>query len=221
MKIILFGATGMVGQCVLTECLKSSKISEILVIGRKRCGITDSIIKEVLHKDFQDYSKIEKLFNAHNACFYCLGVSSLGMTKEQYHEITFDYTVAVAEALKRQNPNIRFSFISGAGTDETERSRTFWAREKGKAENILREYPFKSLSLFRPAYIKALDGINPSYSLNKYFDWLLYPTLKVFFPKTVITSKELGLGMINSVFQKEKVKIIENSGIKELAYLKI
>jgi len=146
-------------------------------------------------------------------------VSSLGLSKDKYYDITYNYTVAVAEVLSRQNPNIHFSFISGAGTDETEKSRVYWARVKGKAENVLRKYPFKSLSLFRPAYIKAMAGVKPSYSLNKYFDWFFYPVLKRFFPKSVITSEELGKGMINSVFQIEKVKIIENYDIKALAHL--
>lgn len=221
MKVILFGATGMVGQCVLTECLKSSIIQEVLIIGRKSCGIENSKIKEIVHGDFLDYSKIETELKGYDSCFYCLGVSSVGMSKDKYYEITYNYTVAVAEVLSKQNPNISFSFISGAGTDETETSRTYWSRVKGKAENVLRAYPFKTLSLFRPAYIKALGGVKPSYSLNKYFDWVLYPVLKKLFPKYVITSKELGRAMINSTLQKEKVRIIENHEIKELVYLDV
>ena len=214
MKAILFGATGMVGQCVLTECLKSSTIKELLIVGRRSCGIKNSKIKEIIHNDFLDYSGIENELKDYDACFYCLGVSSAGMTKEKYYDITFNYTVAVAEVLSRLNPKMSFAFISGAGTDETEKSRIYWARIKGKAENVLRNYSFKSLSLFRPAYIKALEGEKPSYTLNKYFDWFFYPFLKIVFPKSVITSRELGLVMINSVFQKEKVKIIENYEMK-------
>ena len=221
MKIILFGATGMVGQSVLTECLKSSEIKKILIIGRRRCGIENTKIKEILHDNFLNYTSIENELIGYDACFYCLGVSSVGMSKEKYYDITYNYTVAAADVLNKHNQNIRFSFISGTGTDETEKSCTHWARIKGKAENVLRKYPFKSLSLFRPAYIKALEGVKPSYSINKYFDWFFYPVLKTFFPKTVIASKELGLAMINSTFQKEKVKIIENSEIKKLAYLVI
>lgn len=218
MKIILFGATGMVGQCILNECLKSTIIEEILIIGRRSCGIKNTKINEIIHNNFLDYSVVEKEFKAYDACFYCLGVSSVGMSKEKYYNITYNYTLAVAEVLSWQNPNIRFAFISGAGTDGTEKSKVNWARVKGKAENVLRDYQFKSLSLFRPAYIKAMDGVKPSYSINKYFDWLLYPVLKTFFPKTVITSRELGLAMINSIFQKEKVKVLESSEIKKLAY---
>ncbi len=221
MKVIIFGATGMVGQCVLTECLKSTLIKEILLVGRKSCGVENSKIKEIIHNDFLDYSEIEADLQGYDACFYCLGVSSVGMSKDKYYDITYNYTIAAAEVLSRQNPNLRFGFISGAGTDEKESSRTYWARVKGKAENVLRDYPFKSLSLFRPAYIKALAGVQPSYSLNKYFDWLLYPVLKTLFPKTVITSEELGLAMINSIFQEEKVKIIENPTIRELAYCEV
>lgn len=219
MKVIIFGATGMVGQCVLTECLKNPAIEEILIIGRKSCGIKNPKIKEIIHHNFLDYSDIENELKAYDACFYCLGVSSVGMSKEKYYDITYNYTVAVGEILSRQNKNMSFAFISGAGTDETEKSRVHWARVKGKAENVLRKYPFKSLSLFRPAYIKVLDGVKPSYSINKYFDWFFYPVLKTFFPKTVITSEELGKAMINSMFQKEKARIIENEEIKNLAYV--
>jgi len=218
MKVILFGATGMVGQSVLTECLKSTIIEEILIVRRRSCDIKSHKINEIVHTDFLDFSVIENEFKAYDACFYCLGVSSVGISREKYYGITYNYTVAVAEALSRKNPNMRFAFISGAGTDETEKSSANWARVKGKAENVLKEYGFKSLSLFRPAYIKAMDGVKPSYSISKYLDWFLYPVLKTFFPKIVITSKELGLAMINSIFQKEKVKVLENSDIKKLAY---
>ena len=217
MKIILFGATGMIGQGVLIECLKNPLVKQILIVGRKSCGIKNKKIEEIIHDDFLDYSNIQSSFKNHNACFYCLGVSSAGMTKEKYYNITYNYTKAVAGVLSRQNPNMSFTFISGAGTDETEKSHMNWARVKGKAENVLRKYPFKTLSLFRPAYIKALDGVKPSYSINKYFDWFFYPMLKTFFPKTVITSRELGLATINSTFQKEKVRTFESHEIKKLA----
>ncbi|MCK4920416.1 MAG: NAD(P)H-binding protein [Bacteroidales bacterium] len=219
MKIILFGATGMVGQCVLTECLKSPIIKDILIIGRKSCGIKDDKIKEIIHNDFLDYSNIESELKGYDACFYCLGVSSSGMSKDKYYDITYNYTVAVAEVLIKQNPAMRFSFISGAGTDEKEKSILNWARVKGKAENVLRKYQFKSLSLFRPSYIKALEGVKPTYTMYIYFDWLLYPILKTFFPKTTVTSEELGKAMINSVFQTEEVRIIESPDIKKLADL--
>jgi len=221
MKIIITGATGMVGQSVLTECLRSPLVKELLIIGRRSCEIGSPKIKEIIHNNFLDFSEIKNELKGYDACFYCLGVSSLEMSKEQYFEITYSYTVAVAKILSKQNSNMHFSFISGAGTDSKEKSRTNWARVKGKAENVLQKYPFSSISLFRPAYIKALDNVTPSYSINKYFDWLLYPVLKTFFPKAVITSRELGLAMINSIHQKEKVKIIGNSDIQKLATLKI
>ncbi|OQY04534.1 MAG: hypothetical protein B6I20_02830 [Bacteroidetes bacterium 4572_117] len=221
MKVIIFGATGMVGQCVLVECLKSPAITKILVVGRRTCGVKNIKTREILHNNFLDYSAIENELIGYNACFYCLGVSSVGLSNKKYYDITYNYTVAIAEILTKQNPNINFAFISGAGTDETEKCRINWANIKGKAENMLRKYPFKSLSLFRPAYIKALEGVEPSYSLNKYFDWFFYPFLKTFFPKAVITSKELGMAMINSMYQKEEVKIIENVDIKKLAYLNL
>lgn len=216
MKVILFGATGMVGQCVLNQCLKSSIIKEILIVGRRSCEIKDDKIKEIIHSDFLDYSEIEDQFHGYDGCFYCLGISSVGMSKEQYYNITYNYTAAIAEVLGKLSPAISFGFISGAGTDETEKSRTNWAKVKGKAENILREHPFKSICLFRPAFIKAHKGYKPSSAMYKYFSWL-YPLLKAVFPKYVITSEELGQAMINSMFQEERVRILENVEMKVLA----
>lgn len=214
MKVILFGATGMVGHCVLIECLKSSIIDKILIVGRRSCGIESDKIKEIIHKDFLNYSEIENQFQGYDACFYCLGVSSVGMSKDKYYDITVNFTIAIAEALAKLNPAISFGFISGAGTDETEKSRTNWARVKGRAENVLRDYPFRSLSLFRPAFIKAEKGYKSPHKMYKYFAWLLYPILTAVWPKYVITSQELGSSMINSVNQTEKVKIYENKEMK-------
>ncbi len=214
MKVILFGATGMVGHCVLTECLKSSIIEEILIVGRRSCGIENDKIKEIIHGDFLDYAKIQDQFSGYDACFYCLGVSSVGMSKERYSEVTYDYTVAIAEVLGKLEPAISFAFISGAGTDDTEKSRTNWSNVKGKAENVLRNYPFKSVSLFRPAFIQTEKGYKSTYTMYKYFSWLLIPLLTAFWPKYIITSKELGLAMINSMFQKEKVRTLENNDMK-------
>jgi len=220
MKIILYGATGMVGQSVLNECLKSTLIKEILIIGRKSIGIKDEKIKEIIHTDFLDYSGIESELKGYDASFYCLGVSSTKMSKEKYFEITYDYTVAAAEVLSKLNPEMRFTFVSGAGTDETGKSRQNWAVVKGKAENVLSNYSFKTISLFRPAYIKAVDGIKSTYVFYIYFGWFLYPIVKTFFPKYAITTRELGKAMINTLFQKEKVRIFESIDIKKLAYNK-
>lgn len=220
MKIILYGATGMVGQSVLNECLKSPDIKEVLIIGRKSIGTKDAKIKEIILSDFLDYSGIESELKGYDACFYCLGVSSTKMSKEKYFEITYDYTVAAAEILSKQNPDMRFTFVSGAGTDETGKSRQNWAVVKGNAENVLSNYSFKTVSLFRPAYIKAVDGIKSTYVFYIYFGWLLYPIVKTFFPKYAITTRELGKAMINTIFQIEKVKIYESWDIKKLAEIK-
>ncbi|MCF8381228.1 MAG: NAD(P)H-binding protein [Bacteroidales bacterium] len=221
MKIIIYGATGMVGQSVLNECLKSPIIKEVLIIGRKSIGISNTKIKEIIHSNFLDYSSIVSELKGYDACFYCLGVSSTKMSKEKYFEITYDYTVAAAEVLSKQNPDMRFTFVSGAGTDETGKSRQNWAVVKGKAENILSNYPFKTVSLFRPAYIKAVDGIKSTYVFYIYFGWLLYPIVKTFFPKYAITTRELGKAMINTIFQNETVRTYESSDIKKLAYINL
>jgi uncharacterized protein YbjT (DUF2867 family) len=159
MKVILFGATGMVGQGVLRECLVDSGIERVLVVGRSPTGRRNAKITEVLHDNFFDFSAIESELTGYDACFFCLGVSSVGMDAERYRHLTYDLTMAAATTLARLNPGMVFTYVTGRGTDSTEQGPRIWARVKGKTENDLLKLPFKSAYMFRPAGIQPLHGV--------------------------------------------------------------
>jgi uncharacterized protein YbjT (DUF2867 family) len=213
---ILYGATGQIGQGVLIECLAHPEVKSVLVIGRSGCGVEDEKITEIIHRDLLDYSAIEDSLQGYNACFYCLGVSSVGMSKEEYYKITYDYTVKAAEALTKHNKDMTFCFISGAGTDEKEKSRMMWARVKGKAENVLRNYPFKNLYLMRPGYIQPVKGVTTRLKLYRYLG-PLYPVLRFIFPKNITNTEEVGKAMIHAVLYGYEKQILVNSDIIKLA----
>jgi uncharacterized protein YbjT (DUF2867 family) len=216
MKVIIFGATGMVGQGVLRECLLDETIEGVLAITRKPLGQTHAKLRELLHADFTDFSAIESELWGYDACFFCLGVSSVGMTEEAYHRITYDFAVAAGKALAQRNPGMTFIFVSGAGTDSTEGGRTMWARVKGKAENALMKLPFKAVYCFRPAFIRPLHGIvHQSRSVRWLYAVLgpLYPLLKALFPKYVTTTEIVGRAMIAVARQGAPTRILESPQI--------
>ena len=159
MKVILFGATGMVGQGCLRECLLDPGVESVLAVGRSTTGQRHAKLREILHDNFVDYSAIESELEGFDACFFCLGVSSLGMSEERYRHLTYDLTMAAAKTLSRRNPNMVFIYVTGAGTDSTERGSLMWARIKGKTENDLLKLPFRAAYMFRPAGIQPLHGI--------------------------------------------------------------
>ena len=159
MNVVLFGATGMVGQGVLRECLLDQKVQTVLSIGRSATGQAHPKLRELVRKDLLDFSPIEAQLIGFDACFFCLGVSSAGMTEEAYRRVTYDITMAAAQTLARLNPAMTFIYVSGAGTDSTERGRIMWTRVKGKTENALLRLPFKAAYMFRPAAIQPLHGI--------------------------------------------------------------
>ena len=214
-KAILYGATGHIGQGVLIECLAHPDVKSVLVIGRKGCGVKDDKITEIIHRDFMDYSPVEHRLSGYNACFFCLGVSSAGMPEEEYKTITYDYTRTAAEVLTTQNKDMTFCFISGAGTDDKEKSRMMWARVKGKAENVLKTYPFKNLYLMRPAYIQPMKGVETRLKIYKFLG-PLYPVLRFLFPKMVTNTVELGKAMIHAVIYGYEKQTLENSDIIKL-----
>jgi hypothetical protein len=218
MKIhaILFGATGMIGQGVLVEALEHPEVSSVLAIGRRSCGVRHPKFRELIHDNYLDYSNIEEELSGYNACFYCLGVSSAGMSPQDYYSITHDYTVAAGEVLSRLNPDMVFCFISGAGTDDREKSRMRWARVKGKAENSLKTYPFKGLYLMRPGYIQHRKGVRPSYAMYRILA-PLYPVLRFLFPKAVTNTEEVGRAMIHAVLFGADKQTLETSDIIALA----
>jgi len=213
MKVILFGATGMVGQGVLRECLADPEISMILSVVRKSSGFKHDKFKEVIHLNFLDFTPLEKELTGFDACFFCLGASSSRMTEEAYRQLTYGFTVAAGQTLSRLNPAMTMVFVSGEGTDETGTSRVIWARVKGEAENALRQMPFKAAYMFRPGYIQPLDGIVSRERIYRYFYAVmapLYPVWKVLFPSVMTNTRLIGQAMIQ-VAKKGSVKTILRS----------
>ena len=209
---IIFGATGMIGQGVLIECLEHPDVKNILVVGRRSIGFKNEKIREIIIDDFLDYSAVENEFAEFNACFYCLGISSAGISPDTYNLITYEYTVKAGEALARANSHMIVCFISGAGTDDKEKSRMMWARVKGRAENVLKEMNFGDVYLMRPAFIRPLKGVRSSYVIYKILGPLL-PLLRKILPRYVTTTEEVGKAMINAVRFGDEKKTLENLDI--------
>src|SRR5437764_6930523 len=159
MRVVLFGATGMVGQGVLRECLLDPEIESVLAVGRSPTGQRHAKLHEIVHNDFLDFSRIESQLAGYDACFFCLGVSSIGISEERYRRLTYDITLAAARTLAKLNPQMVFINVTGRGTDSSERGKLMWARVKGKTENDLLKLPFKAAYMFRPAGIQPLHGI--------------------------------------------------------------
>ncbi len=215
-KVIIFGATGMVGEGVLNEALKHPDVESILVIGRRSCNVEHQKLKELLHNDFFDYSTLREHLRGFNACFFCLGVSSVGMNEQDYSRITYDLTMQAARTLSGFNPDMTFCYISGTGTDSSEKGRLMWARVKGKTENHLTRLPFKAVYLFRPGLMKPTKGQKNVKPLFKVLG-LLYPLWKVLSPKNVCTLEEVGLAMIQAAQTGYTKQILENKDIAQLA----
>lgn len=210
MKInaIVTGATGMVGEGVLHECLLHPDMEQVLVINRKPSGVSHPKLKEIIHKDFFNLAPIEKQLSGYNACFFCLGVSSVGMKEAEYKHLTYDLTLNVASLLAKLNPDMTFCYVSGSGTDSTEQGRSMWARVKGATENALMRLPFKKAYMFRPGFMKATPGLKNTLAFYKYIAWL-YPLGRALFPGGFSTLKELGLGMINAATIGSEKQILE------------
>lgn len=199
MRVILFGATGMVGQGVLRECLLDSAVECVISIRRGSPGASDPKLRELVHTDFLDFSPIEDQLSGWDACFFCLGVSSAGMAEHDYERITYGFTLAAARTLVMLNPNMTFIYVSGAGTDTSERGRSMWARVKGKTENELLRLGFRGAYMFRPGLIVPLYGIQSKTRFYRFFYGLLSPLLPLlyrYFPKYVTTTEQIGRAMI-------------------------
>ncbi len=199
MKVILFGATGMVGQGVLRECLLDADVESVLTLVRSSTGQEHEKLRELVHDDYSDFSKISDSLTGRDACFFCLGVSSAGMNEEDYKKITFDFTLAAARALLERNPNMVFIYVSGAGTDSSERGRSMWARVKGQTENALLAMPFRAAYMFRPAFIQPMHGIKSKTKLYRAAYALmgpLYPVWKTIAPNYVSTTEQVGRAML-------------------------
>lgn len=208
LKVIITGSTGMVGEGVLHECLNHSQVEQVLIINRRPIGVSHPKLKEIIHNDFHDLTPIAPQLKGYNACFFCLGVSSIGMKEEQYRHVTYDLTMHVANVMLRQNPDMVFGYISGAGTDSTEKGRSMWARVKGKTENDLMKLPFKKVYAYRPGFMRPTPGLKNALKFYKYIDWM-FPLLRSLSPNHVSTLKEIALGMIESAIKLPPKQVLE------------
>ncbi len=199
MKVILFGATGMVGQGCLRECLLDASVESVLAVGRSPTGQRHAKLREILHDNFFDFSAIESQLAGLDACFFCLGVSSLGMSEERYRRLTYDITLAAAKTLSRLNPGMVFIYVTGRGSDSTEQGPLMWARVKGKTENDLLKLPFKAAYMFRPAAIQPLHGIRSKTAWVQGIYVVGAPLLALLnrvAPKYMTTTEQVGRAMI-------------------------
>ena len=209
----------MVGQGVLRECLLDPNVESVLAIVRNSCLPQHERLREIVHQDVSDLSMIEDRLSGYDACFFCLGVSSVGMKEEAYRRVTYDLTISVARTLAKLNPPMTFIYVSGAGTDSTERGRLMWARVKGRTENALLQMPFKAVFLFRPGYVQPLHGIRTktrlygaAYALMR----PLYPLWKMLFPNYVTTTECVGRAMLSVTKQGFPTPVLENRDINQM-----
>ena len=223
LKVIITGATGMVGEGVLYECLEHPEVEKVLVITRKSCGYSHPKLTEIIHSDFLDISSLSEKVTGYNACYFCLGVTSLGKSEAEYTKQTYTLTLNFAATLATLNPDMTFCYISGSGTDSSEMGRTMWARVKGKTENDLMKLPFKRVYNFRPGGIEPFLPLKPTqtfYKTYKYLKWL-FSLMKVITPGFVITLKDLAAAMINASLIGYSKPILEMRDMKLLAKMNV
>jgi uncharacterized protein YbjT (DUF2867 family) len=219
MKVILFGATGMVGQGALKACLGDPRVEQVLAVGRTPLAISHPKLRELTVASFTSFATVEAELTGYDACFYCLGVSSAGMEEAAYRRITYDFTLAAAQVLVRLNPAMRFLFISGASTDSTGNGRIMWARVKGQTENALLALPFQAAYMLRPGFIQPLDGIKsktPAYRIIYALAGFLAPLLKRLAPGAVVTTRELGHAMIELALHGYPTPRLEVRDLRQL-----
>ena len=219
MKVVLFGATGMVGQGALRECLLDPGVERVLTVGRKKTGQRNGKLLEVTVPDVSDLSSVEKELTGYDTCLFCLGVSSAGMPEEAYRRVTYGLTLAAAGTLARLSPGMTFLYVSGTGTDGTGKGSSMWARVKGETENALLKLPFKAAFMLRPAYIQPLHGITSSTRWTRALYAVMgpaYPLWKTLFPKYVTTTEELGRAMLRVAKEGTAKRILENEDLVAL-----
>jgi uncharacterized protein YbjT (DUF2867 family) len=215
-KAILFGASGMVGEGVLHTILNDPNISSVLVIGRRPSGTVHEKMRELLHNNFFDLSNIESQLSGYTACYFCLGTTSLGKSEPEYYKTTYELTLHAAETLSRLNPDMTFCYVSGEGTDSTEKGRTAWARVKGKTENDLMKLPFKAVYNFRPGFIRPIKGMKNTLRFAKPLEYL-FPILKTLLPSHGTTMENIGHAMVNITLSGYPKHILENKDIDQAA----
>jgi uncharacterized protein YbjT (DUF2867 family) len=219
MKVLLLGATGMVGQGVLLECLRNPAVELIVTLGRTPTGVKDPRVREIVHANLADYSGLEDTLAGLDACFFCLGVSSNGMKEADYERITYGLTLAAAEMLSRVNPGMTLTYVSGAGTDSSEHGRSMWARVKGRTENALLRLPLNAY-MFRPGIIEPLDGIQsktPAYRRMYKVLGPLLPFVRRALPNLVLTTSDIGRAMLAVAHRGSDKRILEVRDIRKLA----
>jgi len=214
-RAVITGATGMVGEGVLLECLDDPRVESILVVTRRPMGLQHPKLTEVIHNNFFNIAPIAHLFKGYNACYFCLGVSSLGMSERDYTKATHTLTTGFAREMVAVEPGITFCYVSGAGTDSTEAGRSMWARVKGKTENDLMKMPFRKVFAFRPGFIKPVAGQTKTHNFYKYIGWM-FPLGRRLFPKGFCTMNELGKAMIEVTVNGYEKTIIEGDDIIKL-----
>jgi uncharacterized protein YbjT (DUF2867 family) len=219
MRVVVFGASGMVGKGVLLECIDDPRVTSVLVIGRSSCGVTADKVEEVLLPDLTDYSKLGEKLAGLDACFFCLGVSSVGMSEEAYRKVTLDLTLAAAKELLAKSPGLTFVYVSGQGTDESEKGSLMWARVKGETENRILAMPFKAAYMFRPGVIEPLRGVRPKGRLTRIayaVGWPLFPVLRATSPRLITTTQAVGRAMIKLAIEGSDRRYFENADINAL-----
>lgn len=223
LKVIITGATGMIGEGVLHECLHRPEVEKVLVITRRATGYSHPKLTEIIHSNFFDFSSLDDSLKGYNACYFCLGVTSLGKSEAEYSKLTYDLTLGFATKLAALNPEMTFCYISGAGTDSSEKGKRMWARVKGKTENDLMKLPFKQVYNFRPGGIRPFLPLKPSqtyYKTYKYTGWLV-ALMQVIAPGMVIRLKDLAAAMIHVSLNSYSKSILEMKDMKELAKAKV
>jgi uncharacterized protein YbjT (DUF2867 family) len=219
MNVLIFGATGMVGQGVLRECLLDQDVQLVQTIGRSPTGLEHPKLREIVHRDMTSYASLDDQLSGFDACFFCLGVSSSGMKEDEYERMTYGITIAAAEALSRLNPQMTFIYVSGAGTDSSERGRIMWARVKGRTENALLRLPFKAAYMFRPGIIEPLHGARSktaAYRIGYALMGPLLPLLRRVFPNSILTTEQIGLAMLSVAKHGAPKQILESKDIRDL-----
>jgi uncharacterized protein YbjT (DUF2867 family) len=216
LKVIITGATGMVGEGVLFECLEHPAIEQVLIVNRKHYDAKHPKLKECIVPDFLNLDAVTSQLTGYDACFYCAGVSSSGMNESDYNHIIYDITVHFADKLASLNPPMIFNYVSGALTDSSEKGRIMWARVKGKTENALFRSAFKKVYIFRPGFMKPTPG---QQNIKSYYKIIgsLYPLMRLLLPNQVSTMRDVGLAMINSVLKGYPKQVLEIKDINSLA----
>jgi uncharacterized protein YbjT (DUF2867 family) len=216
MKVLLFGATGMVGQGVLRECLLDADVTEVVTLGRTATGVAHAKLREIVHRDMFDYAALEGDLNGVDACFFCLGVSSFRMSEAEYTRLTYDMTMAAATTLARLNPQMTFVYVTGAGCDSTEQGSSMWARVKGRTENALLRLPFKAAFMFRPGAIVPMHGVRSKTALYQSIYSLTRPVLPLLqrvFPNAIVTTEQVGRAMLAVAKRGAPSPILESRDI--------